>query len=232
MTKGTTIRAAIWDVDGVIVDSRDMHFRAWQRLLGEMGRTLTYEAFLPTFGRKNADILRGLIGGELTDDQVEELAERKERYFREAIKPDLHPLPGVRELVDDFNRAGFRQAVASSAPPENVDLILETLHLAQNFSVRVSADDIDQGKPNPQVFLLAAQRLGVPPRRCVVIEDSVPGVQAGRAANMVVIAVTTTSPREDLREANLIVPSLEEVDAATAEALLDDETAGYNEASR
>lgn len=219
-TRQPDTKAAIWDMDGVMVDSAELHFKAWQRLMHELGRSLSYDEFVLTFGRKNADILRELLSPDLTPEQLEELSDRKERYFREQARAGLRAFPGVKELVQKLHRAGYRQAVASSAPPENIDLILSMLKLKPCFSAVVSADDIDRGKPDPQVFLLAAQRLQVPPACALVIEDSVAGVQAAKAAGMSVIAVTNTRTREELREADIVVDSLGEVSVELVDLLI------------
>lgn len=221
--KGSTLepKAAIWDLDGVIADTAQLHFRAWRRLAGELGRTLTYEEFLPTFGRRNAEIAGKLLPPTLTPDQVAKLTERKERYFRELIGPDFQAAPGVVKLVQQLHEHGYRQAIASSAPLANVKLILKRLHLAHCFSAVVSSEDATLGKPDPQVFLLAAWRLRVSPSRSVVFEDSVAGVEAARAAGMAVIAIANSWPREALHEADIIVASLEEVTVSTLDSLID-----------
>ena len=216
-------KAAIWDMDGVIADTAELHFTAWKRLVGELGGSLTYEQFLPTFGRVNADVIGELVSMNLTPEQVKELSDRKERYFREQIGPGFRALPGVVRLVGELHQHGYRQAIASSAPLENVELIIEVLQLKGLFSTIVSGQDIVHGKPDPEVFLLAAERLGVPPRRSVVFEDSVAGVEAARAAGMPVIAVTNSWPQEALRAADVVVETMEEVTVSLVDSLIGDQ---------
>lgn len=213
-------KAAIWDMDGVIVDTKDLHFRAWQRLMGERGETLSYEKWLPTFGRKNADILRELLPTDLPREDIEAMSDRKEVYFREEVGSGVRELPGVRRLLEELRDAGYAQAIGSSAPPENVRLILDMLDLRQFFAATVTGGDISQGKPSPEVFLVAAQRLGVPAKRSVVIEDAVAGVEAARAGGMAVIAVTNTRTREQLWEADVVVDSLEDVTSDMVNSLI------------
>jgi beta-phosphoglucomutase family hydrolase len=207
-------------MDGVIADTAACHLQAWQRLWAEQGVAFTAEQFRRTFGQRTTEILRGILGPDVPAEEVCALGERKEAYCRELLRRQLHVLPGVRELLAALEQAGFRQALASSAPRQNVDLILEALDVGRYFSAVVSEADVTLGKPNPQIFLLAATRLGVEPRRCLVIEDAVAGVQAAKSAGMRCLAVTTTHPGARLAAADRVVQSLAEVGVADIEALL------------
>lgn len=213
-------KAVIWDMDGVIVDTAACHLQAWQRLWAEQGVAFTAEQFRRTFGQRTTEIIRGILGPDVPAEEVCALGERKEAYCRELLRRQLHVLPGVRELLAALEQAGFRQALASSAPRQNVELILEALDVGRYFSAVVSEADVTLGKPNPQIFLLAATRLGVEPRRCLVIEDAVAGVQAAKSAGMRCLAVTTTHPGARLAAADRIVQSLAEVGVADIEVLL------------
>jgi len=213
-------QAVIWDMDGVIADTAACHLQAWQRLWAEQGIAFTDEQFRRTFGQRTAEIIRGLLGPDVPDEEVCALGERKEAYCRELLRRQVHALPGVRELLAALEQAGFRQALASSAPLKNVALILETLDIGRYFAAVVSEADVTLGKPDPQIFLLAAARLGVAPRRCLVIEDAVAGVQAATAAGMRCLAVTTTNPGAHLTAADRVVSSLTEIGVADVEGLL------------
>ncbi|MDP2727867.1 MAG: HAD family phosphatase [Dehalococcoidia bacterium] len=212
-------KAVIWDMDGVLVDTGAFHFRAWQRILRERGRDLTEKEFLESFGMKSVDILRNTLG-DLPPEELRFLAQRKEEYYREEIEGHLQPLPGVRTMLESLNQAGFHQALASSAPLRNINLVLESLGIRQNFEAIVSGDDVQQGKPNPAIFLEASRRLGVPPTCCVVVEDALAGVKAAKAAGMRCVAVTNTNPPDKLGEADMVVASLEEISPQTLERLL------------
>jgi beta-phosphoglucomutase family hydrolase len=207
-------------MDGVIADTAACHLQAWQRLWAEQGVAFTAEQFRRTFGQRTTEIIRGILGPDVPAEEVCALGERKEAYCRELLRRQLHVLPGVRELLAALEQAGFRQALASSAPRQNVELILEALDVGRYFSAVVSEADVTLGKPNPQIFLLAATRLGVEPRRCLVIEDAVAGVQAAKSAGMRCLAVTTTHPGARLAAADRVVQSLAEVGVADIEALL------------
>ena len=213
-------KAVIWDMDGVIADTAACHLQAWQRLWAEQGIAFSEEQFRRTFGQRTAEIIRGLLGPDVPDEEVCALGERKEAYCRELLRQQLRALPGVRELLAALEQAGFRQALASSAPLKNVALILEALDIGRYFSAVVSEADVTLGKPDPQIFLLAAARMGVAPRRCLVIEDAVAGVQAATASGMRCLAVTTTNPGAHLTAADRVVSSLTEVGVADVEALL------------
>src|SRR5947209_2084755 len=206
-----SIQAVIWDLDGVIIDSADAHRRAWQRLARQEGVTFTDADFWATFGKRNDAILAELWG-PLPAEQVKALADRKEAYFRELIRETAAPLPGAMELMRGLHEAGFRQALASSTPTENIELISEVLGLKQYLTELVSGETVPHGKPAPDIFLKAAKELDVDPSVCLVIEDAVAGVEAAHAAGMRCIAVAGNRDLPGLRKAELMVKSLTEVD--------------------
>lgn len=213
-----TVQAVIWDLDGVIIDSADEHRRAWQRLAREEGVTLTDADFWATFGKRNDDIF-AILWGPLSPEELRRLADRKEAYFRELIRETAAPLPGAMELMQSLHEAGFSQALASSAPIENIQLISDVLGLERYLSVLVSGETVPRGKPAPDIFLKAATELGVEPARCLVIEDAVAGVEAAHAAGMRCIAVAGNRDLPGLRKAELMVRSLVEVDVERVRAL-------------
>ncbi|RIK85923.1 MAG: haloacid dehalogenase [Planctomycetota bacterium] len=203
--------AVIFDVDGVLTDSYRQHYASWQRMFGEIGVAFTDEQFRSTFGRTNRDIFAELYRGEMTLQRVRELGDRKEALYREIISGDFAPLAGAVELIDALSAAGFKLAVGSSGPPENVALTLKLLGRADRFSAAVTGADVIHGKPDPQVFRLAGERLNVPPERCAVIEDAPQGVEAANRAGMTSIAVLGTTTRDRLSHARLVVDSLREL---------------------
>jgi len=204
--------AVIWDMDGVLVDSGEAHFAAWDRLFQEEGIPYSQDMFLDTFGQRNDSILRTLLGPDLPEKRLRELDVRKEIYYRELIPSRVRLLPGAWDLLTGLPPAGARQAIGSSGPRANVLATLEALRLEEFFAAITAAEDVETGKPAPDVFLLAARRLGVPPARCVVLEDATAGVQAALAAGMQCVAVTTTRPGHELADAHRVVDSLVELD--------------------
>jgi HAD superfamily hydrolase (TIGR01509 family) len=192
-------RAAIWDLDGTLVDSEEYHWLSWRDAMEAERFPITHEQFLKSFGLRNDRILRGWLGPDITDATVSRIGDAKEaEYRRLAQERGLTPLPGAAEWARHLHDEGWKQAIGSSAPRLNVDVMLRVLDLGRFFDAIVSAEDVTLGKPDPQVFLKAAQRLGVEPAHCVVIEDAALGIEAARRAGMHSIGVsrTTTLPAD------------------------------------
>jgi len=217
--------AVIWDVDGTLVDTAELHFQAWLVLARQLGKPFTRDDFSATFGLRNADIIPRLFGPELTNDEVAELGERKEESYRAAARQHgVSLLSGARALLESLQAAGFKQAIGSSAPRANLDLILRLTHAEGYFQAIVSVEDFQRGKPDPQVFQVAAERLAEPANHCLVFEDAVAGVQAAKAAGMKCIATRLGGHHSEAAllqgRADLVVPSLEEVSVETVQQLL------------
>jgi beta-phosphoglucomutase len=216
--------AVIWDVDGTLVDTAELHFQAWCELARELKQPFTRADFARTFGWRNPEIIPLLFGANRTPEDVDRLGGRKEDLYRAEAMKGVELLPGVRSLLNALAQAGARQAVGSSAPRKNLDLILEITRTSPFFSAIVSMEDTARGKPDPQVFLLAADKLGVPPQRCVVVEDAPVGVQAAKAGGMRAIGVTFVGHHSEEKlssaGADLVLPSLEHVGVDMIKALL------------
>ena len=212
------IQAVIWDLDGVIIDSADEHRRAWQRLAREEGITMTDANFWATFGKRNDDIFAS-VWGNLSPKQVKTLSERKEMYFRELIKESAVPLPGAIELMRELHDSRFAQALASSTPIENINLIADVLGLKRYLSILVSGETVAKGKPAPDIFLKAAAELQMNPSVCLVIEDAVAGVEAAHASGMRCIAVAGNRDLPGLHKAEIMVKDLTDVDVARIQKL-------------
>lgn len=177
--------AVIFDVDGVLVDSYDAHLASWQRLARETGVRFTESDFARTFGRTSADIIRECWPpSDHEETRIRALDDRKEALYREIVSADFPAMPGARELIGALAEAGFRLAAGSSGPPENVQLALDRLGVAARFDAMVTGRDVERGKPDPQVFLVASERVGVAPDRCVVVEDAPAGIMAACRAGM------------------------------------------------
>jgi beta-phosphoglucomutase len=220
----TDAYAAVWDMDGTLVDTAELHFQAWEAVCRELGRDFSRAEFAATFGRRNPDIFAALFGDRLSAAEAAEWSDRKEEQYRAAARRGVELLPGVRALLEDLHRIGFRQAIGSSAPRANLELILRLTGIERFFGAVIGMEETQRGKPDPQVFQVAAERLGVAPARCVVLEDAVAGVQAARAAGMKCVAVRAVGhhPEAALRQAgaDLVVDSLEQVHAQTILDLL------------
>lgn len=218
--------AVIFDMDGVLVDSARPHAQSWQEMAREYGREITYEQFEQWFGRTSREILADLWGPELTAQQIAEMDDRKEVLYREIIHDNVPLIEGVRELVADLQSHGVRMAVGSSGPRENVELVVRELGLEDVLAVRISAADVTRGKPDPEIFTTAATRLEVPCRRCAVIEDAPPGLEAACRADMLAIGLTTTHSADRLEQADMVVGSLSRLNAQTICAAIDRRLAG------
>ena len=205
-----TIQAVIWDLDGVIIDSANEHRLAWHRLAQEENIPYSDEQFWATFGWRNDAIMPTLFG-PISAEHASALADRKEAYFRELIGETAHALPGAIELMSALHEAGYKQAMGTSTPMANVELISEVLGLKRYLSVFVSGEMVPRGKPAPDIFLKAAELLQVEPRHSLVIEDAVAGVQAAHAGGMYAIAVAGERDLPGLRAAELMVKDLTQV---------------------
>jgi beta-phosphoglucomutase len=205
--------AVIFDMDGVLVDSYAAHFKSWQVVAAEEGQTVTEADFALHFGRTSREIIAAYWpDAGLDDHEIAALDDRKEAAFREILQSDFPAMPGAAELLDSLHEAGFLLAIGSSGPPENVDLVLGRLAQRSLFGAVVTASDVTRGKPDPQVFLIAARRLGATPDRCAVVEDAPPGVAAAHNAGMTSVGLASTGrTRESLAGAHLVVDSLAEL---------------------
>jgi len=198
-------------MDGVLIDSYQAHFASWAKLYSELRVPYSEAEFAKDFGRTSRDILRRRFGVELSDERIRELDIRKEALFRDELRAEFPIMPGVGELIDALAAAGFLMAVGSSGPPENIALCLEHLGRSDKIGAVVTGADVTRGKPDPQVFELAATRLGVLPRGCAVVEDAVHGIEAANRAGMKSVALTGTATRAELGAADLIVDRLSEL---------------------
>ena len=216
----SNIKAVIWDMDGVIVDTAPYHFSAWQEAFRKKGAKYTADDFRRNFGQRNDAIIRNILGDGISQSELDTISEEKERDFRKKEMQNIKPLPGATELMKLLIEHGFKMALASSAPTENIKLQTEGLGISNWFQSIISGGDVTEGKPSPQSFLLAAQRLGAEPKNCVVIEDAVAGVTAAKRAGMRCLAVTNTNPERSLMEADLVVDTLEAVAVSDLEKLL------------
>jgi beta-phosphoglucomutase len=210
----------IFDMDGVLVDSRDAHLQSWRALAAEIGAAGVTEAhFDASFGQRSDEIIQNLFA--IHDPQrIVRCSERKEAIYRDIIRRAVPAMPGARELVTALHEAGMRLAVGSSGPRENVELVCEALGVRARFSVLITGADVSAGKPDPQVFLLCARRLGLPPTFCIVLEDAPLGVEAARRAGMPCVALVGSHPRAALAAADLVVDRLGDLDVAAIRRLV------------
>jgi beta-phosphoglucomutase len=215
-----SVGGVLWDLDGTLIDSAGHHWVAWRDTLATEGRSVTPGDFANSFGKRNDEILHELFGHGIETDWIERVSEAKEQTYRRLLRErGLDLLPGALAWLERLRSAGWRQALASSAPRPNIDAALDSLAaLGRYLDTVVSADEVDRGKPDPAVFLEAARRLGLPPGRCIVVEDAPAGLEGARRARMRSIGVL--SHHHPRLEADLVVSSLEALRANAFEALL------------
>jgi beta-phosphoglucomutase len=195
-------RATVFDMDGVLVNNSRFHREAWRRLSREEGFALTDPDFWRlAIGRPVEEAVPRVLGRPVPRAEAVRLAERKTALYHELADGQAEPVPGVVEFVHALAVAGIPRALATSAVAESAARILEGLGLAGAFPVQVTAGQVQRGKPDPEVYLTAARRLGVPPAACVVFEDAVVGVEAARRAGMAVVGLTTAHIDAELRAA-------------------------------
>ena len=208
---GSKTRAVIWDMDGVIADTALYHLKAWQEVFQKREAKFTDEDFRRHFGQRNDTIIRTTLGEGISPSEIEAIASEKEANYRQRVRRNIRPLPGAVKLIRSLKEHGFGVALATSAPIENIQLVMQGLGIEDSFQAIVSGREVKEGKPSPQGFLLAAKKLGVEPGNCIVIEDAPAGITAAKRAGMHCLAITNTHPRSSLMEADLIVDTLEAV---------------------
>jgi HAD superfamily hydrolase (TIGR01509 family) len=210
-------RAVLWDLDGTLVDSEEFHWQSWRDILAPERLSISYDQFLASFGRKNEPIMRDWLGDGYTPERAARLAEAKEADYRRLVAAHgLTPLPGAREWLTRLHEAGWKQAIVTSAPRANAEVMLQALGLGHVFESVVVAEDVSIGKPDPEVFLTGASRLGVPPARSIVVEDAATGVEGARRAEMKCVGV---NGRVAL-SADVVAKSLADLPPDTFERLL------------
>ena len=215
--------AVIFDMDGVLIDSFHAHYESWRRMAARAGLNLTLQQFSDSFGRTSREIIAALwVANSFDDARLRAMDDEKEANFREIISADFPAMPGAIELIDSLYQSGTRLAIGSSGPSANIDLALDTLGVRDRFNAIVTGADVARGKPDPQVFLLAAERLGVAPAACIVIEDAPAGIEAATRAGMAAIALRSTGrERADFSNAELVVNSLSELSHQTIWKLIE-----------
>jgi beta-phosphoglucomutase family hydrolase len=204
------LEAVVWDLDGVIADTAAYHYRAWRDVFKKRGVTYTRAEFMPYFGRRHDDIIKAVLGN-LPQKTLDAITEEKQSSYRRSVAGHIKGLPGAVSLINELCDHDIKQAVASSAVPENIAIILGGLGIASCFQAIVHGMEAKEGKPSPQIFLLAAAKLKVKPAGCLVVEDAIAGVVAAKRAGMKCLAVTNSHPMEALRAADMVVDSLEKV---------------------
>ncbi len=198
--------AAIFDMDGTMINNMEYHKKAWKEFAKRHGLDLTDEEFKEKLsGKKNDQIFNIIFGEELTAEEIAQYTDEKESIYRELYAADIEPVPGLHDVLTTLQSAGKKLAVATTAPKDNRDFGFKALGLKNTFSVILGDEHVTKGKPHPEIYLEAAKMLGIDPNRCIVFEDSPPGIQSGKEAGMKVISILTTHTKEDNKNADYFV---------------------------
>jgi beta-phosphoglucomutase len=211
-------KAVLWDMDGTLVNSEELHWIAWRNTMAKEGIVITREQFLSTFGQRNDSIIPAWLGSAASAERIERIGQAKEELYRDLVqRVGIAPESGVATWLDRLHKHGWQQAIASAAPRANIDAVLEALSATHVFQGIVSAEDVHRGKPDPEVYLLAASRVDVPAERCIVVEDAAAGIEGARRARMRSIGISHKG--KDLH-ADVVVKSLEQLEPDAFERLL------------
>ena len=207
------ISAAIFDLDGVVVDSEPLHYLSEKEMLSKRGVNLRRSDIKEIVGRTEMEGIQYLKDRFGLKDSAKQLYEEKQRIYKRMLRKAVKPRPGLFNLLNSLEDEGMTLAIASSAPRENIDIVLKALGIEDKFRAVVSGDDVERGKPSPDIFLLAAQRIGIKPKNCLAIEDAQNGVEAAKRAGMTCIAVPNQFTQDqDFSRADAVVQGLEDID--------------------
>ncbi|MBU1975068.1 MAG: HAD family phosphatase [Nanoarchaeota archaeon] len=213
--------AVIFDMDGVMIDNNKYHKKSWKAFCKKYGFDLSDDNLKKhVYGKINSEIHNYLFGKEISAVQSSEYTQEKEKIYRDLFENDIKPVNGLLDFLEQLHQHKILRAIATSAPPVNVEWVIEKIGIGKYFTVIVDDTMVNKGKPNPEVFLKASRALKVDPSLCVVFEDSLSGVDAAINAGMKVIAITTTHTKDELSKADLVIDDFTEVDVDKVRLLL------------
>ncbi|MDR1905127.1 MAG: HAD family phosphatase [Treponema sp.] len=220
-TMGLKKFGVIFDMDGTIIDNMPYHIQAFRAFSERHNISMSNEEFLEKInGKTNEDIMRLLFGSDISAEKIVEFSHEKEALYRKLYRPHIALSKGLDTLFGQLQMHNIPLCVGSSAPDENIDLVLDGLNIRTYFKAVINSSQVKKGKPDPEVFLKAAAAMNLLPAQCVVVEDALTGIEAARNAKMKVIAITQIMPREALSQADLVIDDFTEVSVKTFEQLL------------
>lgn len=217
--------AAIFDMDGTLVDNNPYHFKAWKQLFEQYNRV---EVTTDLFNEKISGVpgmvtMRNFFGDDYDEEQMKAMFQEKTVRYRDIYLPNMTPINGLERLLQELKNAGVKLAVASSATISNIDFVLNNLSLKSMFDTIVDGPRVSKPKPNPQIFLKAADDLGVKPEHCIVFEDSLSGIKAANAAGMKVVGITTSHTADELHPVDMVINDYADVNEHWLAALFEKE---------
>jgi beta-phosphoglucomutase len=199
--------AAIFDMDGTLIDNTPYHYKSWQALFEkyEKGKLSKKTYYTEISGVPIMETLKNIFGPDRDSEDLRELLKEKEEFYRREYAPHIEPIKGLKNFLTELKSSGVKMAMASSATVEDIDFILNKIPIRDDFDEIVNSSMVNKPKPNPDIFLKAAEILGVPQKRCIVFEDSLAGIRAGNSAGMKVVGITTGHPAQDLWPVDLVI---------------------------
>lgn len=202
-----TRKAFLFDLNGTIIDDMHYHAEAWHQILTkDLGADLTWDEVKVQMYGKNREVLNRIFGEDhFSDEKADKLSVKKEKYYQEAYKPHLKLINGLHSFLAEAAAHDVKMAIASAAIADNINFIVDNLDIRQYFDALVSADDVENSKPDPETFLIAAEKLQFDPADCIVFEDAPKGVEAAQNAGMKCIVITTAHPKEDFEQYDNVI---------------------------
>lgn len=206
------IKAVIFDLDGTILDNNEFHLKAWKKYLKDSGMEISDEDFKKYIsGRTNADAVAHLYKKSMTEEEASIHYLKKEEIYRKMYEKEIAPIAGLPKFLKDLQTHNVTMAIATSGVQVNIDYMFEHVPIKKYFKEIIHSAHIKKGKPDPEIFLKTAEALHTAAANCIVFEDSLPGITAGKAAGMKVVAITTSHKREELNEADLVIEDYTEI---------------------
>ena len=200
------VKAAIFDLDGTLLDNNKVHLDAWKKYLKDNGMEISDEDFKKNIsGRTNRDAVNHIYKKEMPEEEAEKHYLKKEEIYRQMYEKDITPIAGLQNFLEELSKHNIIMAIATSGIQVNIDFMFEHVPIKKYFKKIIKGKDVTKGKPDPEIFIKAAEALGMPAESCIVFEDSMAGVKAGKAAGMKVVALTTSHPAEELNEADMVI---------------------------
>jgi beta-phosphoglucomutase len=213
--------AAIFDMDGTLIDNTPYHFKSWQSLYKKYGKgDLSKNTYYTSIsGVPVIETIRRVFGEGRNEEQLKALLNEKEELYRQLYAPYLEPINGLENFLTGLKKAGVKMAMATSATVQDIDFILNKIPIKDDFAAIVNSTMVSRPKPDPQIFLKAAEKLNMQPAKCIVFEDSLAGIKAANSAGMKVVAITTGHTAAELHPVNLVINDYTELNAHKLAAL-------------
>ena len=217
-----TPQAIIFDMDGTLMNNNPYHFKAWQAFYKKYNRSISLEDYKTEIsGHTSVEIFQTFFGKVMTPEEITTHANEKNLLYRELYKPYIKPIDGLLPLLEEVKAAGIPINIATSGSPANVRFMFEHIPIAPYFQHVIDASEVIHGKPDPEIFLKAAQYAAADPKKCIAFEDSLAGVASAKAAGMKVIGITTMETAEDLKDTDAVIGDYTEVNLAMLEKLME-----------